>query len=471
MSEDVRIGDFETEIAIIVEQNDPDSTADAASSEEKEKDMAIRAQKEKRPLEDSSSVASISSSDSDQMAQQKKAAKMEEEKGAWNCSNDMCNEEDDDFMFKCKTCPGMYHYRCTNLPLYEIARYFGPGRRVYECASCVRIPEKLKTYHMNVLEPENTYTSSLNSKTDDSGTRECNNPDLAKDITALQKDIIDKDFLIRSQKEIIEKIRNQTQASINESTENSAIAMALKEERDELLERLKTKENELVVLGKQKEKELGEHSLTIETLKKKIESKEANECSNDLVMNEATQKIVEMTDCNRDLSQRLDEKIKLVRKMESLVESKQDLVDAKNEIIDNLKVIVNTLKDENKDLKSKSLNLTSNTTSTGQNPNVEAPIEKNGVTESCEFLQVHGNNGVIMNPFLLWVNIQRKMHPEDKWKADAVKKFADTEITEAKEILWRVAGDTHLGKIVKRKGAANSTSEMNDICAAFKTLA
>ena len=482
----------------------------AGSSIERTADKsATTTQSEKRPIEVPSSTCMNNSFHIDLGAHQKKVAKTVEETGAWNCSNGLCNEEDDSFMFTCKSCSGVCHYRCTNLPLYEIARYLGPGRRVYECVACVKIPEKLKTYRMRSTEVINK----------SSGTRVHNSKVLVKDITALEKDIIDKDFLIRSQKEIIEKIRTQTQASIEESIENNDAFIALKAERDELLENakeqsielairfseirslksqiesrintacadgvnnsqsdinteawqnIKVERDELLVLVKQKDKEIGECSVIIENLKKKIEGKEVDECSTDLVMNETALKLAEMTDRNHDLTRRLEEKNTLVGKMESLVESKQDVVDAKAEVIDNLKTIITIMKSEKEVvINNEPSDMTSNVTSGGESVEVETPAVKNGVTESCEFLQIHGANGVIMNPFLLWVDIQRKMNPENVWKESALEKFASTEITEAKEILWRVAGQDHIGKIVKRQGSSKSTSEISDICGGLNKL-
>ena len=452
---------IETEIAIIIEQEDAESDevdGESTGHEIRAGDMAIT-RKQKRPNEDSLSVAMGNSSDSNLEAHKKKGAKTEEEKGPWNCSNDICNDEDDEFMFNCKSCAGMYHYRCTDLPLYEIARYLGPGRRVYECALCVKVPEKLKSYRMSAFEPKTACEGSLKTNNEESGKTECIISDLKKDITALEKDIIDKDFLIRSQKEIIDKIHNRAQASIKESTENKDEILALKEERDEL-----------VALVKLKDKELGESSMNIESLKEKLEGKDADECSKDLARDEATQKLAKLTESNHDLTQRLTEKVILVSKMESLVESKQDLVDAKNETIDNLKVIINTLKGENENVRNKISNLTSNVIPDGQNSEVETPEAKNGVKESCEFIQIHGINGAIMNPFLLWADIQRKMNPENVWKESALKKFVGTEITEAKETLWRVTGEEHLGKMIRRQGPNRSSSEITDICGALKKL-
>ena len=51
-----------------------------------------------------------------------------------------------------------------------------------------------------------------------------------------------------------------------------------------------------------------------------------------------------------------------------------------------------------------------------------------------------------------------------------MKKFSRQEITEAKEILWRTAGESMLVKIVNRQGNSKSASEVNDISTAFKKL-
>ena len=51
-----------------------------------------------------------------------------------------------------------------------------------------------------------------------------------------------------------------------------------------------------------------------------------------------------------------------------------------------------------------------------------------------------------------------------------MKRFDNEEITEAKELLWRTAGDSILGKMVKRQGANKSLSECNDICYALTSL-
>ena len=75
-----------------------------------------------------------------------------------------------------------------------------------------------------------------------------------------------------------------------------------------------------------------------------------------------------------------------------------------------------------------------------------------------------------MNGLLLWADIQRKVTPENIWKTQALKKFTDDEITQAKETLWRISGESVIGKISKRQGPNKTQAELNDICSALKLL-
>ena len=63
------------------------------------------------------------------------------------------------------------------------------------------------------------------------------------------------------------------------------------------------------------------------------------------------------------------------------------------------------------------------------------------------------------------------MHPEKIWKEVALARFVVEEITEAKESLWRVAGEDVLGRNIRRQGAGKTASEVSDICIALKKLA
>ena len=57
------------------------------------------------------------------------------------------------------------------------------------------------------------------------------------------------------------------------------------------------------------------------------------------------------------------------------------------------------------------------------------------------------------------------------WKQEVLANFTVEEITNAKNILWDVANTNDLlGRNIVRKGDSKSTSEVNDICGALKTL-
>ena len=51
-----------------------------------------------------------------------------------------------------------------------------------------------------------------------------------------------------------------------------------------------------------------------------------------------------------------------------------------------------------------------------------------------------------------------------------MRKFLKEDITQAKELLWRVCGEGVLGKMVSRQGTTKTHSEVNGISAAMKVL-
>ena len=74
---------------------------------------------------------------------------------------------------------------------------------------------------------------------------------------------------------------------------------------------------------------------------------------------------------------------------------------------------------------------------------------KKDVKECNEFFEVYATNDAILNGLLFWINIQRHVTPENIWKTQAATKFLKEEITDAKEILWRIIGESELGKMKK----------------------
>ena len=52
------------------------------------------------------------------------------------------------------------------------------------------------------------------------------------------------------------------------------------------------------------------------------------------------------------------------------------------------------------------------------------------------------------------------MLPGETWKSEAVSKLLKEVITDAKESLWRVCGDSIPGKNTKRQGTAKTIAEV-----------
>ena len=261
-----------------------------------------------------------------------------------------------------------------------------------------------------------------------------------------------KDEIIESQKLIIGGVRKQM--SETDALKSRSTIRNLEADRDELVKTIKSKDQEL-----------GEYSAQVEDLKTQLRDK-------DTAMDKSTPGVNEPLTRVQDLSRVLEDKIALLSKAEELVSAKQDLLSAKDEIIGNLKTIIG--KGSSSPCKTcekgTNTNLTSNASSK-EDTSEDPQKGKNGVKESCEFIQVHAINGVVIDSFLLWADIQRKMHPENKWKGDAERNFVKTEITAAKETLWRIAGEENVGKMIKRQGAGKCTSEVSDICVALRKLA
>ena len=59
------------------------------------------------------------------------------------CSLSSCRDDSDDKKFECEKCDRLVHYRCTQLPLYQIQRFLTKGFRKYICANCITIQPSL----------------------------------------------------------------------------------------------------------------------------------------------------------------------------------------------------------------------------------------------------------------------------------------------------------------------------------------
>ena len=201
--------------------------------------------------------------------------------------------------------------------------------------------------------------------------------------------------------------------------------------------------------------------IRFDTLEKEISNNRENEKKHqsNLTSNAAKQDMVPRSKMV-DLTNHYDAKIKLISEESEVLRSQ----------LAETNMMVKKLEEVHPaDKKVESTNKTSvDKNSADQNASQQS--QANGLRECCEYLEVHATNGCITNGFLLWADIQRKQQPLNIWKTEAEKCFLKEEITEAKESLWRVAGEQALGRIVNRKGTSKTSSEINDICDALNIL-
>ena len=252
--------------------------------------------------------------------------------------------------------------------------------------------------------------------------------------------ITNKDELIQSQKTIIEGIQKDVE-TLNER-DNAEDIIASK---DLQLEKCK---NEIVSL-RRNSTSTSNHEL--EELRRQLELEKQ---------------------INQDMVKKLEDQTVIGNKTELAFDAKTELVNSKNEIIETFKSIVEQYKKEPCRCKKVPENgMTSDTICGNTERSDEQEMKtKKGVKECNEFLEVYATNDAILNGLLLWINIQRHVTPENIWKTQAVTKFLKEEITDAKEILWRIIGESELGKMKKRQGTTKTISEINDICYALNVL-
>ena len=72
-----------------------------------------------------------------------KKRKLNDDSGNLSCQYANCEDIDDENMFRCSQCKAKFHYRCTDLPPYQTARFMVQGYRKYTCEGCVDAPKDL----------------------------------------------------------------------------------------------------------------------------------------------------------------------------------------------------------------------------------------------------------------------------------------------------------------------------------------
>ena len=134
----------------------------------------------------------------------------------------------------------------------------------------------------------------------------------------------------------------------------------------------------------------------------------------------------------------------ILEKTEIAYNAHADTVSAKEQVIHHQKTII-----DNQETIINSLKLRTTTT-------VDAEADK---------------NGEITNAVLVWIDIQRMTTAENIWKTQALSHFTTDEISTAKNEMWDRCGEHRLGKLIRRQGSSKTKAELDDLAAAFKTLA
>ena len=101
---------------------------------------------------------------------------------------------------------------------------------------------------------------------------------------------------------------------------------------------------------------------------------------------------------------------------------------------------------------------------------VAEPSAPSWIKEIETFLKNSAPNGAVINGALLWMDIQRKSATDQLWRQQALSKFVDGEIVEAKNALWSIIDEEIVGRNIPRKGDSKIITEINDIAQAMKKL-
>ena len=215
-------------------------------------------------------------------------------------------------MLKCSQCKSNFHYRCTDLPPYQIVRFKIQGYRKYNCESCVDIPKDLpdkcrkRNQHDDIENNENI--NILKIETNEKN-KVLASIKMAYDTQKLL--IEDKDELISTQEAIILSL---SRGDKDITQNNSSEIIVQKDLKLELF----AKEIEDLKNSKNSNTDFNNNEKKFEDLKEKIR--------------------VEVQ-CKNDLIKELENQISLTKGMELAFGTQKDLIKSKEEIIENMKLI------------------------------------------------------------------------------------------------------------------------------------
>ena len=147
-----------------------------------------------------------------------KKRKLRIESGQLKCGHPTCNNEEEVDMLLCSVCRGKFHYMCTKLPPYQIARFNSQGYRKFICEGCVNIPKDL-VEKCKYDEANQTYQKQLDEISElkvSLSAKHKLNESLQLALDTNKRLVEEKDNLISNQKDIIASLKSDKYAPDDE---------------------------------------------------------------------------------------------------------------------------------------------------------------------------------------------------------------------------------------------------------------
>ena len=79
----------------------------------------------------------------------------------WQCTPNACTQDDDQYKMECAECHRLLHYKCTQLPKFQVQLFLTKGYRKFICVNCVEIPEYLEEIIPHVHAPPVSPTKTM----------------------------------------------------------------------------------------------------------------------------------------------------------------------------------------------------------------------------------------------------------------------------------------------------------------------
>ena len=146
-------------------------------------------------------------------------------------------------------------------------------------------------------------------------------------------------------------------------------------------------------------------------LRERIENHREGSCDEDDSdrLSDLTQQVKINKQVILKLESKLEEKDTRLKRTEMAVTAKDELLEAKREIIDIVKTKLKIFEQDGNIQDSDNVTSNSKSSATDNNNNDNGDRAKKalhkGIEECCEFIEIHGTNGAILNGTLQWMSI------------------------------------------------------------------